>query len=239
MEFKLYMRIPVAVFFGIAFPVLLLGIFGSIFGEMPLSINSDFRVIDYYVPALIGAYVAQGGLVGLSVFLSNYREIGILKRLHATPISLETYLFVHTGVQFGTLLISWTLMILLGIVMFGIHAPVNPAGVCLAILVSVCSFFAMGFALGGLIKTSQTIQAVANFLFLSMFFLSGAIFPLEGFPEWLQLPVKLLPLTHVVQAVTGYWLGDGFAEHTTSLLILLGFMGVSLVVARKTFSWTD
>ncbi len=236
-ESKLYLRQPAAVFFTLAFPVLLLLIFGFLFGDLPLSETSELRVVDFYLPALIGAFIGQAGLVGLPIFLASYRELGILKRYQASPISLETYLVVHTTVQLGALLLSALLMTVVAEVVFDIHFPGNIGLVLLAAFLSVVSFFAIGFALSGMLPSPQTGQAVGNFLFLTMFFLSGAAIPRELFPGWLEVVSDLLPLTHVVQAVSGFWLGDPLGEHLGSLAVLVGLTIVAVVAARRFFRW--
>ncbi len=236
-ETKLYLRQPAAVFFGIAFPVMLLVLFGFLFGELPLSSDGELRVVDYYLPALIGAFIGQAGLVGLPIFLASYRELGILKRYQASPISLEAYLIVHTTVQFVVLLATAVLMTVAAELIFDIHFLGNVGLVFLAGLVSVTGFFAFGYALSGLIPTPQTGQAVGNFLFLTMFFLSGAAIPRELFPEWLAKVALLLPMTHTVDALSGLWLGDSLSEHLDAIAILVGLTVVATVVAKRVFKW--
>ena len=236
-ESKLYLRQPAAVFFGIAFPVLLLLLFGYLFGDLPLSASSEYRVVDFYLPALIGAFIGQAGLIGLPIFLASYRELGILKRYQASPVSLETYLFAHTTVQFFALLASALLMMAVGAVIFGSHFPNNVGLVLLAALISIASFFAVGFALSGLLPTPQTAQAVGNFLFLTMFFLSGAAIPREVFPDWLATASTFLPMTHAVTSLSGLWLGEPLSDHLLSLGILVGMGVVATLVARRVFKW--
>ena len=177
LEARLYLRIPAAVFFGLAFPILLLLIFGSLFGGIPLSPGQDlfgFTMIDFYLPALIAVVVAQAGIVSLPSFLAIYREAGILKRYYVSPIPVEIYIAVHLIVQGGVALAAAVVMGITAEVLFDVQyagSPLVTAGVA---LLGTTTFFTMGFALGGLIRAPQTAQAVGNFLFLTMFFLSGA-----------------------------------------------------------------
>ena len=236
-EAKLYLRQPAAVFFSIAFPVLLLVLFGFLFGDLPLSASSGLKIIDFYLPALIAAFIGQAGMVSLPIFLASYRELGILKRYQATPVSLETYLTVHTTVQFGALLVMALLMTGVAEVVFDVQFRGNLVLVFLAGVISVASFFALGYAISGLLPSPQAGQAIGNFLFLSMFFLSGAAIPRELFPEWLVVVSNLSPMTHAVQAVSGLWLGDPLRDHWISLVILVGFTIVATLLAKRVFTW--
>ena len=238
-EALLYARLPVVVFFGVAFPVLLLLLFGSFFGELPRSNGADLynlRVIDFYLPALIAMAVGQAGLVSLPGFLSGYREAGILKRYHVSPIPLELYLLAHLVVQGGAIAFTAAVMALVAEVVFGVTVLGPPAVLLLIGLGGGAAFFAAGFALSGLVRAPQTAQAVGNFLFLTMFFLSGAAIPLELFPEWLRRVSMALPLTHFVQAFAGVWLGEPVRDHAISLVVLAATTLVAVVIARRTFS---
>lgn len=238
-EAKLFLRQPAAAFFQLAFPVLLLVLFGSMFGHFPLGEGTDLRVIDFYLPALIGAFVGQSGIVSLPVFLSNYRELGILKRFHATPVSLQTYLSAHIAVQFGALVFMALTMTVVAELLFDVTFLGNVLSVIVVGFLATAGVFACGFALSGVISTPQTGQAVGNFLFLSMFFISGAAIPREMFPDWLATISWASPLTHVVEALSGVWLGDALSAHWTSLLVMAAFFPIGVVIARYTFRWQD
>lgn len=234
-EAKLLLRQPTVVFFTLAFPVLLLVFFGALFGQR--EIGGGLHYIDFYLPALIGAFIGQAGLVGLPVFLAGYRKGGVLKRFQASPVSLFTYLSIHTVVQFVMLLVSALLMIAAAELVFGITFLGHAALVMLAFLVSVVSFFAAGFALSSLVPTAEAALAVGNFLFLLMFFLSGAAIPREAFPSWLVYVSNAFPLTHSVEAISGLWLGEPLQARWVSLAVLVGLAVASFAVARRTFRW--
>jgi ABC-2 type transport system permease protein len=85
-ELKLFMRDPIAWFFAIAFPPLLLVILGSIpaFRE-PSEDLGGLRVIDLYVPIMVGFVLAMLAISVVPTYLATYREKGILRRLSTTP----------------------------------------------------------------------------------------------------------------------------------------------------------
>lgn len=238
-EAKLFLREPAAAFFQIAFPVLLLALFGTLFGELPLGRGESLRVIDFYLPALIGAFIGQAAILNLPIILVKYRKLGILKRFHATPLSLPTYLTVHIVVQFGALLVMAGVMAGTAELLFDVHFRGHLLVVLLVGLLGTASFFAFGFALSGLIGSPEAGQAIGSFLFLTMFFLSGAAVPRSQFPEWLVTVSWASPMTHVVEVLSGVWLGESLLPHWPSLLVLVGLFPVGVVVSLYTFRWED
>jgi hypothetical protein len=87
-EARLFWRDPTGWFFALAFPPLLLVILGSIpaFREPDAELGG-LRVIDLYVPILVGFVLAMLAISVLPSYLATYREKGILRRLSVTPCS--------------------------------------------------------------------------------------------------------------------------------------------------------
>ena len=99
---KLFFREPAAFFFTLVFPVLLLVIFGAIFGnEIDPQYNSEYGYIDSEVPGLAGIIIATIAFLGIPVNTATLREQRILRRFRATPLSPLLYLMADLVVYFG------------------------------------------------------------------------------------------------------------------------------------------
>jgi ABC-2 type transport system permease protein len=236
-ECKLFVRQPTAAFFTFVFPVLVFLLFGSIFGEAPMWNRPDVRYIDFYAPALMSAYIGQAGLTSLTGFLAEYRLIGILKRYVISPFSLGFYLGVHIAMQVVIFIISAVILFVVAESVFDLHFRGHWALVLFVGMVCIACFFALGFLVSGLSKSPRTIHALGQFLFLIMFFISGATFPRPMFSDWLQVLSLGSPLTHVVASFSGVWLGDPIGQHVNSLLILTGIAILSYLIAIRLFKW--
>jgi ABC-2 family transporter len=90
-EAKLFLREPMAVFFTLAFPLMVLLLFGTIFGAEPIP-GTNLKGIDMSAPAYTGMIIGTVGLIGLPTTLAGYQELGILRRLRATPLHPSTIL---------------------------------------------------------------------------------------------------------------------------------------------------
>ncbi len=234
-EMKLFAREPLSMFFTLAFPVLLLLIFGSMYGNEPVAMFGGFGSVDLSVPAYIGMIIGTIGLIGLPVTLANYREFGILRRYSATPIQPETVLWSQVVVSVLMTLIGTLLVFGFGRVLFDLQIPTLSWALVPAIVLCGLSFFALGFLLAGVIPNPRAAQAVGMAIFYPMLFLSGAAMPVEVMPDWLQSISQFLPLTHVVNLLQGLWL-EGVWD-IVSLVVVVAILLICLPLSRRTFRW--
>ncbi|MBK7176507.1 MAG: ABC transporter permease [Chloroflexi bacterium] len=234
-ELKLQLREPVSVFFTLAFPLMLLFIFGSIYGNEPSDYLGGHGSIDISVPGYIGMIIGTIGMLSLPIALSTYREQGILRRLQATPLPSSIILWSQVAVNVIMTLLGASMLVIAGFVVYDLSVPQASLGLLLAVILSGFSFLAVGFVLAGVLPTARSAQAVGMALFYPMLFLSGAAMPRQVMPEGVQKFSELLPLTHVVKLLEGLWL-DG-VWNQTSLAVVVGLLMVCLVISRRTFRW--
>ena len=100
METKLFLREPVGAFFTLVFPLMMLFLFGSIYGNAPVRYFNGQGTVDISVPAYTAMIIATTGLVGLTITMAAYRENGVLRRLRTTPISPLVVLVAQVIVLF-------------------------------------------------------------------------------------------------------------------------------------------
>lgn len=234
-ELKLFLREPVGAFFTLVFPLLLLLIFGSIYGNEPVASFGGFGSVDLSTPGYIGLIIGTIGMISLPVTLANYRQSGVLRRLRATPVDSGTILWAQVVMNVITAFVGTAALVTVGRVAYGLLFPSAGLAVVLAILLSGLSFFAVGFVLAGVMPSPRTAQAVGMALFYPMLFLSGAAVPRQIMPETLQRIAEFLPLTHVVVLLEDLWLRGVW--NTTSLLVVSGMLLACLLLARRTFRW--
>ncbi|MCA9962566.1 MAG: ABC transporter permease [Chloroflexota bacterium] len=234
-ELKLQLREPLGVFFTLAFPVMLLVIFGSIYGNEPSSFLGGYGSIDVSVPGYIGMIIGTIGMISLPIALSNYREQGILRRLQATPLPSSTVLWSQVAVNVIMTALGALLLVITGFMGYGLRVPTAPFAIIPAMLLGGFSFLAVGFVLAGLLPTARSAQAVGMALFYPMLFLSGAAMPRQIMPDSVQAIADFLPLTHVVKLLEGLWLEGTW--NLTSLAVVIGMLVVCLLVSRRTFRW--
>lgn len=236
-EFKLFLREPMAAFFTLVFPLMMLFLFGSIYGNKPSPFFGGYGSVDISVPAYTAMIIATSGLLGLTISIATYRENGILRRLKATPLYPQTILTAQVSVIFLMTALGMVMLIIAAKLVYHLKFDGNPLSVFIAFVLSSLSFFSLGFILSGLMPTARSAQVVAMVLFYPMMFLSGATIPREVLPETIRNYSQILPLTHVVNLLRGLWIGDGWSVHFKEVAILSGMLLFGAAISAKTFRW--
>ncbi len=238
MQLKLYLREPIAFFFTLVFPLLLLLLFGAIFGNTP---NPEFNphqgYIDYETPALIVLILATIGLMSIPIKVAAEREQKILRRYQATPLKPVVYLSAEITMNILVALGGTFLLILVGKLIFHLQLPQQVGMVFLAWVLSTLTFAAMGFLVAALASTARIAQVVGMVLFFTMMFLSGAAFPSQMFPEWLQQVRLIFPMTHAVILLQGLWFDENWSTHWVAISILALTLVLCAGLAVRYFRW--
>jgi ABC-2 type transport system permease protein len=111
-ELKLFTREPLAVFFILAFPLILLWLNGSRSGDM-----------DRLLPGYMALILATVGLTQLPSMLATYRERGILRRLATTPVPPATVLGAQLVVHLAASTIAVALLLAVAGAFFDVALP--------------------------------------------------------------------------------------------------------------------
>lgn len=234
----LFLREPAALFFTLVFPMLLLVVFGVIFGNEPGQFGPPgIGYLDVQVPALAGLIIGTTGLIGIPTGTATMRELGVFRRYRATPVRPTLILASDIIVNLGLALVGLTLLVALGRALFGLRVagswPIVLAGFAFA----ACAFFALGYLIASLSPTARVAQTVGMGLFFPMMFVSGAAFPRQMMPETVRQVADVLPLTHVVSFLQGLWAGRSWLAFPTELAWLTGLLVVGTAVSARFFQW--
>ena len=236
MEFILYLREPSGFFFTLIFPLLLMMLFGSIWGNDTFP-DQIFGYIDYAVPAFIGMVIATSGLMGLTTSIAAYREKGILRRFKASPVSPLLVLTAELSALFMITIIGMILLLMAGVFVFGMRFFGSIPEVFLAFVLSSLSISALGFIPASLAPTARSGMITANVMYFPMLFLSGAVFPGDMLPPFLKTFAQILPLTHVIKLLQGLWLGGHLWDYPVQIIFLCGVTIAGFAIAAKYFRW--
>lgn len=234
-ELKLQLREPLAAFFTLIFPLMLLVVFGSIFGNEPEAFLGGFGQVDLSIPGYVALIVGTVGLLSIPVTLANYREHGILRRYQATPLRPSTVLWAQVAVNVLMTALGIAILVLAGRLLFDLRPPTMSLAMVPAIAIAAFSFFAIGFMMAGVMPTPRSAQAVGMALLYPMLFLSGAAMPRLIMPETMQRIAEFLPLTHVVILLEDLWFSGDWNLISLGVLALMLLAG--LVITRYTFRW--
>lgn len=238
MEAKLFLREPVSAFFTLIFPLLMLFIFGTIYGSKPVpGAGSTQGAIGNLIPAFTAMIIGMTGLMPITITMATYRENGILRRLRTTPVSPLVVMAAQVIVVFAMTGLGMLLLVIAGKLVYHVQFVGNGFSVAGGFILSSLSFFGIGFILAGTMPTARTAQIVAMVLLYPMLILSGSAWPRELMPETVQKISAFLPLTYVVNLLRGLWIGEGWGLHLMDVGVLAGMLLLGILVSVKTFRW--
>jgi len=237
LETKLFLREPLGAFFTLAFPLMMLFLFGSIYGNKPSAMFGGYGTIDISVPAYTAMIIATSGLLSVTITMAAYRENGVLRRLRTTPVSPLVVLSAQVIVIFAMTSLGMLLLIFAGKLVYHMRFEGNALSVLGGFVLSSLSFFSLGFILASLLRTARTAQIVGMVLLYPMLFLSGAGIPRELLPQAIQKVAAFLPLTYVVNLLRGLWIGEAWSKHWLDVGVLAGMLLLGIIVSSKTFRW--
>jgi ABC-2 type transport system permease protein len=234
---KLYVREPIATFFTLAFPPLMVLLFGGMYGNDPSPLFGGRGSMDVSMPAYTAMILATVALIGVPITLGSYREAGVLRRYKATALRPFTYIVSDVVSNLLMTLIGMVGLVLVGWLLYRVHFEGNVLTVIVAVIFCGLSMCSVGYLIGSVAPSARTAQVVSMVIFYPMLFLSGAGIPLEIMPATIKKVASFLPLTYVVKLLRGLWFGNSWGEHLLETAVLGGILVFGAVLATRFFRW--
>ncbi len=230
MEARLTLRRGESILLTFAIPIVLLGFF-SFVDVLP---TGDGDPVDFLFPGVLALAVMSTAFVSTAIATGFERQMGVLKRLGATPLSRGQLLAAKTT---SILVIeALQIVVLVGqglIIGFRFSGP-NVLAVVAAIALGTVAFAGLGLLMAGSLPALTTLAA-ANGVYLFMLLLSGIMFPLDKLPAGLEAFSRLLPSSALVEILHGS-LGIGDIRATAWIVLVIWAVAAPLA-ARATFRW--
>jgi ABC-2 type transport system permease protein len=231
LERRMFWRNPSAAFFNFLLPLLFLAIFGAIFADDP----DNLEVI---VPGIAGMSVMSSTFSALAHNLVSLRDRGILKRVRGTPLPASAYFSAIAGGAVTNSAIQVGLVTVAGNVVFGVTWPQDWGAYVVFVVAGVICFSALGVALAHVIPNVDSAPAYVNAVFLPMIMISGVFFEQEDGPAFLREIAQVLPLTHLIEGLSGALIdGESVADNAGALGVIALWAVVGIVLAVRGFSW--
>jgi ABC-2 type transport system permease protein len=193
---------------------------------------------DYTFTGLLGFAILGTGIFGPINVFPELKKMGILRRLHTTPLRVWQY-FLSTMIGYATVgLLSLALMFVVAMAIFHLKIIGNYVGLAAFLGFGIIMVLGIGLALGGWAKNERQVAPLANIIVFPMMFLSGTFFPRYLMPDWLQNITTFMPLTPVIDGArliaTEAASFSGIAEQ---LLIMAVWTVVIYFIAFRIFRW--
>jgi ABC-2 type transport system permease protein len=239
---KAFWRNPASVFFTVMFPVVLLLIFATVFGDQTVDVRGGVETTTYYVPAIITLSVISATMQTLAMTLVIAREDGRLKRSRGTPMPPWVFIAGRIGNSIVVALIMLALLAAIGRVLYGVPIPWErlPA-ILVALIVGAAAFCCLGIALTAAIPSQDAAAPIVNALLLPLYFLSGVFIPDDQLPDGVIHFADLFPIRHFFEAFFDAYVppaGGGSTISWDNLAVVAIWGVVGLLLAVRFFRWT-
>ncbi|MHB1769471.1 MAG: ABC transporter permease [Minisyncoccota bacterium] len=234
-EIKRFMRSKSRIVGALGQPILFLIALGYGLGPVFQKAGQG-NYLEFIAPGIIGMSIIFTAIFnGMQVIWD--RQFGFLKETMVAPVSRLSIMFGRTlgGATVATAQGTLVLIIAIGI---GFR-PVSWLGIVPAILVMLfiaLLFSALGIAVASRLRDMQGFQLIMNFLVMPLFFLSGALFPLNNVPPALLLVARFDPLSYGVDALRHFLIGSGAFSLTLDIGVLALVTAFFLVLGSYFFS---
>jgi len=227
-----------------AMPLLFLVIFGAGLKNSMGNMAPGVDFLQFMYPGIIAMSVLMTSFMGgMSVVWD--REFGFLKEVLVAPLS-------RSGVALGKTLGGATVAMLQGILLLVlaplIGADLTPLLVLKLIplmLLLAVTVSAFGILMASKIQSMQAFPMVMQVVVFPLIFLSGVFFPVSNVPVWLEVMVKINPVTYGVDAIrklfieTDGGLSVSLFGHTMGtpedVAIVLAFGAAAVIAAMWSF----
>ena len=200
-----------------------------------------YRTIDFILPGQLGFSLLSSGVFGVAFIFFNMRQTLVLKRFFATPLKRSNILF---GEALSRILFQMiTAVVILGVGYFFFHFTLVNGWITffemlVLSFIGLVVFMGFGFVVSGMAKSESTIPPIANIITLPQFLLAGTFFSIDNFPSWLQPISKVLPLTHLNDAMRNVAFEGAHLNDCWKQLGILGIWGIIVyLLAIKFFRW--
>ena len=236
-ELKLSFRGMDMMIFAVCMPVVIVILLGIIYGGKPAFDGADYTFLEQSFGAVSTIAVCAGGVMGLPLVISDYRQKKILKRFKITPSSPLLLLSIQVAIYMIYSLIALVLIYLVSALLFGMSLKGAFLPFIGAFFRVMISMFSIGMLVGGVSPNIKIASVLASLLYFPMLIFSGATLPYEVMPAALQKVADVLPLTQGIKLLKATSLGLPAENGMASLIVMAVIAVVCGGLSIRFFQW--
>ena len=231
MRIRLAMRNKMFFFFIIVMP------FAFFFLWLGVIAKGAPQAAAFYLGPVL-AFNVMGSFWGLSATLVSFREQGILRRFHVTPVTASDMLGSSIVANFILTIPMVLVELFLARAVFHVPSLGDPISLFLLLSVGIVSFSSLGLVVASVTNTMQETQVLNQLLWLPLIFLSGATLPLGFLPRLVQRIGLFLPATYLVNGLQQTIVNSASAwSRYVEILSLSVWACLTFFLSAQLFRW--
>jgi ABC-2 type transport system permease protein len=233
-EVKVFLRERSRIVSSVVNPLIWLVAFGGGLGSA-----ISFGGVQYQ--AFIFPGVLMMTVLFTSIFFGLYivwdKKLDFFKEVMVAPLNRST---LFLGKMLGgctDALIQGGILLVLG-VFFGVQYTIYAVAVLVLFLIFIAAgITSVGLAIGSQMSSFEGFGLIQSFVVMPLFFLSGALYPLNNLPTWLQTITYVNPLTYIVDGMRGTLMGANFFAFSLPLDIGVTIVFVAAMAGLGTLAF--
>lgn len=233
-ELKKFVRMKSRIIGTLAMPLFFLGFMGIGFNKMSMpGIPQNINYMSFLVPGMIGMTMLFSSMfAGISVLWD--REFGFLKEIMVAPVSRVSIVLGRIAGGITTGMIQGIMILFISMFLGFKTRGIFSIFVALVFLILIATtFIGLGLVFASNMKDMQGFNLIMNFVIFPLFFLSGAMFPLQNLPAFVRFLAHLDPLTYGIDGLRGVLIGT--SSHSIGLNIIAMVVSSLLMVFLGTY----
>jgi len=198
--------------------------------------------IQFLLPGTITLSIFVSAMIGGGIIFIDDKARGLHEGYLVTPIRKFELILGFTLAGAAKAIIAGVVLITVGSLIAGIPDPLNPlrmARLFLLVVVTAMALISMMFLIMVRVSDPLVPRAIFGMLNTVLYFPSGAVYPTESFPGWMQVITRFDPFTYAVHGFKELILKNtGLVAIRFDLLFLVGFTVLTLGLATLLFRRT-
>jgi ABC-2 type transport system permease protein len=232
-EFKVFLREKSRIVSSLFTPLLWIVVFGGGLGSSVSLGGTNYQV--FIFPGILTMTILFS-----SIFFGLYivwdKKIDFFKEVLVAPLSRLTIFAGKTLGGCTDALIQGSLMLAFGVILGISYSVQMVVQTMIFMLVLAAAVVSIGLIIGSFMESPEGFNLIVSFLVFPLFFLSGALFPIDNLPSWLRAFTTLNPVTYAVDGMRGVMLGMSTFPVMMDFGVLLGFAAVMIGIGSIAFS---
>ena len=232
---KRYLRSKSRIVGSLGMPLFLMLVLGFGLDSVVQIPGMEEGYMDFIIPGIVAMSVLFTSVFsGIQIIWD--KQFGFLKATLVAPVSrLEIMIGQTLGGATAAVIQGLILMVLA--LFIGLH-PLGIAGFLIAVgfmaLIGV-TFTALGIAIASRMEDMHGFQLIMNFIVFLIFGLSGALFPIDGLPDYIRPLTLADPLTYGVEGIRYGLSGTAQIHPLTSFIVMIVCAALMIVVGAYLF----
>ncbi len=228
---QLALRNKMFFFFSVIMPLGFFFLYSGVFAK------GEPHAVSYLLGEVLALNV-MGSFWGLSAALVSFREQGILRRFHVTPVTAGDMLLSSILASFVLTLPTVVVEFLLARFVFHVPSLGNVFTLLVLVGIGTISFGSMGLVVASVTNTMQETQIINQIIWLPLIFLSGATVPLLYLPKVVQKIGLFLPATYLVSGlIEATFRSASLWAVRIALVSLVVWAVLTFLVSAQLFRW--